>query len=137
MLVTVAQFFDPMEAHIVRARLEAEDIPATVAHDQHVTANWPLSVALGGVRVQVPADCAEPAQALLAAYHRGELAQEPAAPEENCPDCGADGTERRVGMGQKALAIGVFVLGSATFPTRQTVLRCRACGHEWPRTEAD
>ena len=50
------------------------------------------------------------AAALLAAYHRGELAQEPAAPEENCPDCGADDSERRVGLGQKALAIGVFVV---------------------------
>ena len=41
MLVTLARYFDPWEAHVLRARLESEGIPATVTGDQHIIANWP------------------------------------------------------------------------------------------------
>lgn len=55
MLVTLARFLDPWEAYVVRALLEAEGLPATVAHAHHAIANWPMSLALGGTAVQVPA----------------------------------------------------------------------------------
>ena len=48
MLATVTRYFDPWEAHILCARLVAEGIPASVIGDQHIMANWPMSVALGG-----------------------------------------------------------------------------------------
>ncbi len=53
MLKTAATFTNPIEAHIVRGRLECEDIAAFVAHEHHIWAKWSLSHALGGVKVQV------------------------------------------------------------------------------------
>ena len=53
MLITVATFTDPLEAHIVRGRLEAEHIECFVMHEHHIWANWFLSTALGGVKLQV------------------------------------------------------------------------------------
>lgn len=136
-LKTLTNCYDPMEAHILRARLEAEGIPATVADDQHVTANWPLSVALGGARVQVPAEFEAQAEAVLRAYHDGDyeqaLAEETGLPADACPACGSTAIDHRVPVRQKALAIGVFLLGSATFPTRSSAARCDGCGHEWTR----
>ena len=62
MLVTVASFTEPWEAHLFRLRLESEGIPAVVAHEQHVWAMWPYAMALGGAKVQVPPDEAEKAR---------------------------------------------------------------------------
>jgi hypothetical protein len=50
MIVTVCTH-TAIEAYIVRGRLLAEGIPALVAFDQHVWANWSIPVALRGVRV--------------------------------------------------------------------------------------
>ena len=51
--VTIASFTSPLEAHMARGRLEAEGIPAFIAHENHIWAEWFLSNALGGVKVQV------------------------------------------------------------------------------------
>lgn len=53
-LVTLTSYLTAAEAHILRARLEVDDIPAFVVDEHLVTANWFLSIAIGGVRVQVP-----------------------------------------------------------------------------------
>jgi len=65
-LITVKTFRDPWDAHLFRMRLEADGIPAFVANDQHVWMKWPISTALGGVRVQVPNGCGEDAEDTLA-----------------------------------------------------------------------
>ena len=36
MLVTIATFTNPLEAHIVRGRLQAEGIETYVAHEHHI-----------------------------------------------------------------------------------------------------
>ena len=59
MLATVATFIDPTDAHILRARLEAEGIPACVVNEHHVRLNWFQAMALGGARVQVAAENVE------------------------------------------------------------------------------
>ncbi len=53
-LVTLTTYFKAIEAHILRTRLEAEDIPAYVFDEHIITANWFLAPMMGGVRVQVP-----------------------------------------------------------------------------------
>jgi hypothetical protein len=53
MLSTIAIFTEPWQAHLFRLRLEADGIFATVAHEHHVTLNWPWALALGGAKVQV------------------------------------------------------------------------------------
>jgi Putative prokaryotic signal transducing protein len=53
-LVTLTRYFNATQAHILRARLEAENIPAFVFDEHMVTANWFLSPMIGGARVQVP-----------------------------------------------------------------------------------
>jgi ribosomal protein S27AE len=43
-----------MEAHIISGRLNAECIPTVLVNEHHISANWSLSVALDGVKIQVP-----------------------------------------------------------------------------------
>ncbi len=71
--VTVAHFFIPTEAHILRGRLESEGIPAVVTDANLVQANNLISVAVGGVRVQVPVEFAPEAEGIVDAIQRGEF----------------------------------------------------------------
>jgi hypothetical protein len=135
MLATVARYFDPWEAHILRARLEADGIPASVAGDRHVIASWPLSVALGGAALQVPEACLQQAQEIVAAYHAGTfeadlLAEHPES-ADCCSACGAGEVTASVPLWQRALTIATFLLASAPFPTSASRLQCHACGHRW------
>ena len=136
MLVTCAHFYDPVEAHGVRARLEAEGIPATVADDQMINANWPLSVALGGAKVQVPEAYLAEARAVIESYGNGSFAADLDAeiggdPDSTCPSCRGSSIKRSVPASQKVLAIGVFAISGATFSTRESLLQCQDCGEEW------
>ena len=65
--VTVFQTFSPAEAQLVRSRLEAAEFHPTVQHELAALSMDGYSMAAGGVLVQVPADEAEDAKALLAA----------------------------------------------------------------------
>lgn len=40
---TVDSYTSPIDAYLAKGRLEAEGIPAFVAHDNHVWANWMYS----------------------------------------------------------------------------------------------
>ena len=79
---TVASYLDPIEAHIVCGRLNAEGIDAFVADDQTNLANWEWRQAIGGTRVRVAEDDYARARALIADLDAGafDLEPEPAAP---------------------------------------------------------
>ncbi|MEW6161044.1 MAG: DUF2007 domain-containing protein [Verrucomicrobiota bacterium] len=64
-LVTIFQTFNPAEAQIVRSRLEAAEFHPNVAHELSALSMDGYSMAVGGIRVQVPENEAEEAKALL------------------------------------------------------------------------
>jgi hypothetical protein len=90
-LVTVTRVFNTLEAEMLRGCLEAEGIPATLGDVQTVQTDTLLTVAMGGVRVMVPAPFADAARQTVEAFERGalaidELLDEPgAAPAEAEP----------------------------------------------------
>jgi hypothetical protein len=65
-MITIARYSLAIEAHIARAKLESEGIPAFVADEHTITADWLYSNAMGGVRLQVPDACVEQARTILA-----------------------------------------------------------------------
>jgi hypothetical protein len=73
-LVTVARFTEVWEAHILKSRLLADGLLASIADEHLVAMDWFYSNAIGGVRVQVPAVEAERARAILDAVRRGDYA---------------------------------------------------------------
>ena len=64
-LVTVFRTFSPGEAQLIRSRLEAAGFMAQVTHELSALSLDGYSMAAGGVRVQVPAEQAEEARALI------------------------------------------------------------------------
>jgi len=73
-LVTVARVFNTLEAEMLRGCLEAEGIPATLGDVQTVQTDTLLTVAMGGVRIRVPAPFADAARQTIEAFERGALA---------------------------------------------------------------
>ena len=73
-LFEVARYLEPMEARLAQGCLEASGIPAVLADDNLVQTNMLLAPALGGVRILVPQDYVQQAEAVLEALRRGEFA---------------------------------------------------------------
>jgi hypothetical protein len=64
----VASFSKPEQAHLLRAHLEGSGIAAFVRDDHTVTADWALSNAIGGVKVEVAEEDFDAAVSLMAAF---------------------------------------------------------------------
>ena len=64
-LVTVYRTFSPADAHLIRSRLEAADVPATVTHELSALSMEGYSLSTGGIRVQVPEDQVEAAREII------------------------------------------------------------------------
>ncbi|MDE1464690.1 putative signal transducing protein [Spartinivicinus poritis] len=127
-LVTVGSYTDAIQAHLVRGKLEAEGIFATVAHEHHIWANWFLSIALGGVKVQVPADQAEQAKQILADLASGQYAIEDEF-KIHCPKCNSvQVEEQRTRWKIAFLGLSIFHI---PLPYRRGKLKCRDCGNNW------
>jgi hypothetical protein len=73
-LVTVAQFSNPLKANVLRACLESHGIFAYVWGEHLGVAHIFMSIAGGGVRVQVRSDQVDQAREVMAAFERGDFA---------------------------------------------------------------
>lgn len=73
-LVTIARFTNPLEANVLRNCLEAHGVFAFLWGEHLGTAHHFLSVASGGMRLQVRSDQVEQAKEVIAAFERGDFA---------------------------------------------------------------
>lgn len=69
----VARSLNPTEARLWCGCLQAAGLDAMVADAHLVQTHSLIGVAVGGVRVMVPATQVSAAQEVLAAFHRGDL----------------------------------------------------------------
>jgi hypothetical protein len=140
MLITIATFTNPLEAHIVSGRLQAEGIESFVAHEHHIWANWFLSTALGGVKLQVRPEDVHQAGEILRQEQSGDyetLLEESdkmdAAPRPTCPVCRSEDITsiRRSGR----ISLFIVWLSSLPLPYSSVTMACRRCGHTWANRE--
>jgi hypothetical protein len=87
-LVTIARRFDPIAAELLRGRLAADGIPATLGDAHLVQASALWATALGGVRVMVPASYVPQALRAVAAIEHGELRLEDEGEGEDDAEAG-------------------------------------------------
>ena len=140
MLITIATFTNPLEAHIVRGRLETEGIETFVAHEHHIWANWFLSTALGGVKLQVRPEDAQRAGEILQQEQAGDYealitdaAEEPPSAQPTCPMCHSEDITPVRLSGRISLLI--VWLSSLPLPYSSVTMSCRKCGHSWVNRE--
>jgi len=136
MLITIGQYINPIEAHIVKGRLEAEGVAAYIQHENHVWANWTLSQALGYVKVQVSPEDVEAASAIIEKYMAGEYTLTEDEDNKNigqCPQCGSIRTEQ-VDWSWK-LALWIMILFPLAIPYTIYRVECTECHHIWTQKE--
>ena len=135
-LVAIESFTSPWEAHIARGRLEAEGIPASVIGEHHVGAYWPMSQALGGVRLMVPESMATSAVALLQGVRDGEfqvaLEEQAELSRAQCPHCGSADLEPYRTKSTLLMAVASLLYFFLTFPPKHKGYRCTSCGRRSP-----
>ena len=74
-LVTIFRAFNPAEAQLVRARLEAAEFHPFVADELSALSTDGYSMAIGGIRVQVPEAEAAEAKEFLDSPNEPEASQ--------------------------------------------------------------
>jgi hypothetical protein len=130
-LVTVASYPTPIEAHLARGRLEAEGLTPVLADEHLVALHGLATLALGGVKLQVPSEEAARARRALAEVaaplprSARYLTADLDAPR--CPACGSLGLAPAAADRRSALLAGLL-LGLPLLLGRARGLRCRDCG---------
>ena len=139
-LKTIARFRDVPAAQLAQSRLEADGIEASLLGLNHVSINWLASQAIGGIRLQVPAEDGERARELLLQDRSEDLegvpeADLPVAEDEQCPRCGSDRVSGSL-LAQRTKGASML----PWFPFISLILlavlwrkrrRCSACGFSW------
>src|ERR1700761_5028481 len=116
-IITLESYYDPMLAHIIRTRLEANGIPCFIADENTIGANPLYNQAVGGVKVKVFERDLQRCHEVLAA--EGDLHEQDhhEVDDENntcviCPFCGSTNvshTEPEQPNGQWSEVLDSFV----------------------------
>ncbi len=131
---TVASFVNPWEAYIAKGRLEAEGLKAFIAHEHHIWVNWPISQALGGVKVQVLYEDKKTAEIVIKSHLQGEYEIENNGAEtqvNKCPNCGSSAYKSKLPLALVVFAILTLGLFTIIFPLRRTNHFCNNCEFQW------
>jgi hypothetical protein len=125
-LVMLVGHLMPVEADILKTRLEAEGIAATVADAHLGQVGWALPAAGGGARVLVAERDLDDARNVLTALQSGKYRLDDEEGEARaCPKCG--GTDLTP-------FVPGFLASVFKYSGPAERLRCAACGHTWPNT---
>jgi len=137
MLKTVSRHLTGIDAHIIRTRLEAEDIPAFINTEHYIGLDWSLALALDYIKVQVPYNYFDDAKQVLDNIDQGiyqaeleaELGSE-AFEQPGCPKCG-EHQITPVTWPAKLSLFSIFLLIALPLPYTQHLKRCTSCNHRW------
>jgi len=135
-LITADVFVNPWDAHIVKGLLESEGIVVYIMNEHHIGANWMMSNALGGVKLQVVNENASLAIEILDSMNKGEyegaLKEEfPSTQLNICPECGSKGFKSKFSIRTTTLLLCTVFLASVFFPPRREYHTCLECGRKW------
>jgi DNA-directed RNA polymerase subunit M/transcription elongation factor TFIIS len=134
-LVVAATFLEPNQAHVVRSRLEAEGIRAALDGEHHISMDWLISNAIGGVKLLVHERDLESAKRILQetcpSIRDEETGDETddGVSSEGCPCCGSNDVCRER-LKTRLIFLSILLLGiPLPFLSRKMV--CETCGHKW------
>lgn len=123
---TVAVLSDLNEAHLLKSMLESEGLTVFLPDEHTIQVDWLLLNAVGGVRIQVPADQAPAAEVVIDDFRQN--LKKPL--EFVCPSCGSRQIRRDKTVKNTALAL--LVLFGIPIPWSFHLV-CRDCLHKWPQ----
>lgn len=132
-LITFKTFDNSIDAHILKIKLESEDIMCFLFDENIVSINPLYSNLVGGIKLKINEEDLERAKEIIS-----ELEQTPYTTEDekviSCPKCQSthieSGYKSMKSVGAVISAIASFLL--VIFPIyRKTVYKCKDCGTEF------
>ena len=110
--VSIAHFGDSGLAHVARLRLEADGIPCFIADENVAVTAWHYAIATGGIKLQVPREDVERAEAAL--RHSSSPKNFSQAQPNCCPRCGSDRTCIERWSGRRGISMVMLSLFAMT-----------------------
>jgi hypothetical protein len=141
MYVTLASFSNPLNAHILCGKLQAEGVECHLADEHIVTANWLYANAVGGVKLRVRREQADRALLILekvappgadgAAEGCRDNQAEASGESRACPQCRSKNVhfER---FARRWVFLSWLLLGFP-LPFLRRTWTCDDCDHRWKR----
>ena len=123
--VTVGWYLHPIEAAIARGRLESEGIPAFLHSNNHSNLDWPITLARGGIKLQVPSSAVQKATEIL----HSVVSLPDSEDEIACPTCGSLETKKEETSWEIAFLVVHFL--HIPLPFRRGQRRCNKCDTKW------
>lgn len=144
--ITVATFWQPMDAHMARIKLESMDIDCVLLDEYLVATDWLYANAVGGIKLQVHEERVAEAQEALERRGDGGSSDALADPDDGdsdgviryasidvtCPECGSTNVHRQRWTA-RSVFLAILLLGFP-LPFISRKWECEACGHEWEPT---
>ncbi len=130
-LVTIATFSQPVEADLVKSKLESENIECFIADQAIIQLNWLYSNAVGGVKLQVrEVDAKKALEIIRSRSEELDCQEEDAeAAKLKCPKCNSSYIAYEK-FSKRVVFLSWLFLG-IPLPFLKRMHRCVDCGHEW------
>lgn len=132
-IVSIKVFDNPMEAHILKSRLESEGIPCFLQDENIVSLNPLYNYAVGGIKLNIRACDVQQVQDILQ-----EIENYPHTNEEEeiikCPQCASTAlyTNFKSMKSAKGLFSAAIAFIMGVFPPYyKSVYKCKDCGTEF------
>jgi len=130
--VTILTFTHPIDAAVIRSKLESEDVECFLKNEYSISTNPFYSNALGGVELQVRTSDLEKAKEIIEASHSGYLVEKETEGADGrmiCPVCGADQADR---VHYKAFLFFLFLFYLVPLFLFGRKRNCYKCGYVFP-----
>ena len=124
--VVISKYSFPLDAHIAKASLESEGIPAYIADEHTINMQWLYSDALGGVKLYVPEEFETEAKAILALNFSEDVDADFKEKLEICAQCQSTNFINYT-KGKKPAFIVFILLGFPLFFYKHG-RKCTDCG---------
>jgi len=131
--VTIKIFDNPIEAHLLKSKLESEGIPCFLQDENIVSLNPLYNYAVGGIKLNIPSVDLEAAQQILE-----EIESTPNLDEAEelvqCPQCASTDlyTNFKSMKGTKGILSAIISFVMSVLPIYyRNVYKCKKCGNEF------
>lgn len=133
-MITIKTFMNPIEANIIKGRLESQGIPTMLLDENTVNTYWLYAQAIGGIRMQVKEEDVEHALAILKEDQAKMYLLEDENDGDNkqivkCPNCHSS----NLGVEKYSKSIFGFSWLLVGFPllVPDKKYHCFNCGKDW------
>jgi hypothetical protein len=130
-IITLATYYDPMLAQIVRARLEDNGIPCFVA-DENMGSVYPMyNTAIGGIKLKIFERDMEKCKAILAEDETATVEEvagtdEPTDAGVTCPKCGSTNVRDNLAESKRS-----WLSTIASYISDEKPFHCNKCGNDF------